>query len=445
MRKKIIIGKPYITEGKSDLFGTSAKLCAEIQIENPLTHQKVKKVCYFETEVKYKKYLCDERSDAFITALLSSAMENNYDIEFTAPMSARLYYGLTTYYIPIVSKHNAKFPLHNISLLGPTDSTPIKNKGAVVTGCSGGVDSFYTIARHQHGKVPAGMKLTHILYNSVGMPQKDEKVLRQIFKDTSKEMREIANDCKIDYVPFFNNIRDFYFYPTRALITVYTPIHASTTFALAKLFSICYASSGASIDCFSLDLSQKHVISASHFDIFTLSCLDNENIKFYSTGMECDRVDKEKFIANFVPSQRHLTICANQMLLNDSEKTHSNCSFCPKCLRTMCGFYSTKALHRYSAVFDVENFEQHKILRIAKAIGQNDHFFIKDIEREAKLNHIHLPIISYILGYLWYKPFLFTYKKLRTNQSLKKIYYKLNLDYKVHGHRGDYRDDSQQS
>ena len=221
MRKKIIIGKPYITEEKSDLFGTSAKLCAEIQIENPLTHQKVKKVCYFETEVKYKKYLCGERSDAFITALLSSAMENNYDIEFTAPMSARLYYGLTTYYIPIVSKHNAKFPLHNISLLGPTDSTPIKNKGAVVTGCSGGVDSFYTIARHQHGKVPAGLKLTHILYNSVGMPQKDEKVLRQIFKDTSKEMREIANDCKIDYVPFFNNIRDFYFYPTRALITVY--------------------------------------------------------------------------------------------------------------------------------------------------------------------------------------------------------------------------------
>ena len=66
---------------------------------NPNTNKKETKECYFEFEPEYSKFLCDERSDAFVTGLLTTAMENNMDIEFEAPISEQLYYQLMTYYI----------------------------------------------------------------------------------------------------------------------------------------------------------------------------------------------------------------------------------------------------------------------------------------------------------------------------------------------------------
>ena len=214
MRQKIIISKPYIKEEKSEIFGESVKLCAMVKMLNPNNQKLEEKECYFEFEKKYKKYICFERSDAFVMGLISSAMELGMDIEFEMPISERLYYQLTNYYIPMISENNAKYPMYNIKLIGPTDNTVIKNEGAVATGCSGGVDSFYTILKYSKNNCDLkNYQLTHLVYSSSGTLDKNSERMKNNFKNVLSEITKIAEECNLETIACFNNLNEFYKFP----------------------------------------------------------------------------------------------------------------------------------------------------------------------------------------------------------------------------------------
>ncbi len=436
MRKKIKIGKPYIEKVDSDVFGNAIRLCAEVNMENPNTHKMETKVCYYEFEEKYEKYLCPERSDTFVTGLLSDAMENDMDIETVAPISERLYYSLSTYYIPLVSENNSNYPMHYVKIEGPTDSTVIKNEKAVATGCSGGVDSFYTIAKHSKGRTTKETELTHLVFSSTGIDtEKEEKRIKNVFETTKVEVDKIAKECNLDVISCYTNLYEFYLFPYKAFNTFSAAIYASVPFALQKLINIYYLSSTHCVSFFNIDLSKSVGHSSAIFDLFSLSCLDNENLKFYSTGMEVERLDKEKYIADFLPAQKHLSVCGIWLLYDEQNDKSLNCSFCNKCLRTMCHFYAFDKLNNFKKVFDVEKFMANKSKCIGKFMGQDIKYYVKEFKNEMKNNHLKIPFCSYIYAYLWYKP-IKSLKKIFTNSLLaRKIYYKLNLDYKLEGYR----------
>ncbi len=439
MRNKIIISEPFIKEEKnSEIFGESVKLCANITMINPNTLKKETKECYFEFEKRFKKYLCYERSDAFVSGLLSSAMECDMDIEFTSPISERLYYGLTTYYIPMVSENNPTYPMHNIKISGPLDSTPIKSENKVATGCSGGVDSFYTIARYSEGKVSKEMELTHLIYSSTASVDNDEKRMRDVFKKNNLEVKQIAKECNLEEIACYSNLYEFYKFPYKSFITFFTPIFASIPFALQKLISIYYANSGGPISEFNLDISKVHGFDPSVFDIFTLSCIDNENLKFYSAGLECERMDKEKYISDFRVAQKHLSVCSLQALHENPTTLAQNCSFCYKCLRTMCHFYAFGKLSCFKEVFNVDEFMMHKTKYIGKMMGEGIKHYVIEFKNEAKKNNVKIPIASYFYAYLWYRPIKILRKTFSNSLLARKIYYKFNLDYKLDGYRGPY-------
>ena len=206
MKAKITVSKPYIKQVNSDVLGKSVRLCAMVTMKNPNTKKIETKECFFEFETSYKKYLCPERSDAFVTGLLSTAMEQGMDIEFSAPISERLYYQLCTYYIPMVAENNRNYPMHKIQLIGPYDNTPIKNSGAVATGCSGGVDSFCTILKHNEKCIAKDFRLTHLVYSSSGVERNEEERLKDDFKKNVNHIKQIAKDCHLDIVPCYNNL-----------------------------------------------------------------------------------------------------------------------------------------------------------------------------------------------------------------------------------------------
>ena len=213
MREKIFISKPYIREGESDIFGKSVRLCANITMKNPNSEKNETKECFFEFEPKYKEYLIENRSDAFVIGLLITAMENNIDIEFEAPISERLYYQLTTYYIPMLAKYNLNYPLYDIHLIGEFDKTRIDNIGAVATGCSGGVDSFYTIMRHGKDCKTQSNRITHIVFNSSGSDDSNEERIKEAYKKNLSYIREIATECNVDTIACYNNLYTFYKFP----------------------------------------------------------------------------------------------------------------------------------------------------------------------------------------------------------------------------------------
>lgn len=62
---------------------------------------------WFEVDEKYGRYLCDERSDAFVIGLLHYALRKGHGIVSEVPMTRRLYEQLTDQFLPAFSKLTA--------------------------------------------------------------------------------------------------------------------------------------------------------------------------------------------------------------------------------------------------------------------------------------------------------------------------------------------------
>lgn len=129
MNGKIRISAPYVQHIESDIFGSAVRLAADVNMTNPNTGVNETRSLYFDFERKYEEYLCPERSDAFVMGLLSSAMENGYDIEFETPMTDRLFYQMNDDYLPMMAKYNANFPVYDVRLSGDTTSAELLTRG----------------------------------------------------------------------------------------------------------------------------------------------------------------------------------------------------------------------------------------------------------------------------------------------------------------------------
>lgn len=435
MKNKIIISKPYIKECDSNIFGKAVRLCAKITMINPNSQKKETKECFFEFEKKYREYLVDSRSDAFVMGLLTTAMENNNDIEFEAPISERLFYQLTNYYIPMVSKYNMNYPLNDIKLIGSTDDAVITNKSAVATGCSGGVDSFYTIYKHSKCENCKNNKITHLVFSSSGSDVFDAKKLKKSYIQNYKKIDKISKDSELELIACYNNLYEFYKHPFKGFITFFTTTFGSIAYALQKLISVYYASSGTPIENFNMDISKTNGFDGSAFDVFTVSCMNTENLTFYSSGVEVNRNEKISAISNYKIAQDNLIVCGLENT-GFNEGKFCNCSHCKKCLRTMLSLYVINKLSAFSKVFDVDDFLRHKSKRIGKVISEDQSDFTKVSFKTAKENGVRISFTSYLYGYIIYKPIKTIRRLFRNSKFMRRIYYKFNLDYKFDGYRG---------
>ena len=123
-----------------------------------------RKELFFKVDNEYAQYLCYERADAFLIAILPYAMRNNENITSEIPVTEELMYQISEYLIPLLSRYDSKMSL--IQIFANTESA-IENIGAVGTGISCGVDSFHCILNNIKSKYK-NFNLTHLVLNSVG-------------------------------------------------------------------------------------------------------------------------------------------------------------------------------------------------------------------------------------------------------------------------------------
>lgn len=434
MRKKIIVGKPYIKNNVvSKVNKNGVRLCSDVEMENPNTKVIEKRTLYYEFDIRFAQYLCAERSDAFVIGLITTAMENDMDIVFEAPISERLYYQLTTNYIPMISKFN---PTRQkvINLIGSFTNLSIGNAGGIATGCSGGVDSFYTIVRHNSEHTVKEYQLTHLIFSSCGTQDVISERIEAYYNNYYPRMQELANLLGCDCIGCYTNIHEFYKYPYQGFSTFFATIYGSVAYAIQKLLTVYYINSGDPITEFTMDLDKAHGHDASIFDIFTVGCMNTENLTFYSSGIELTRMEKEKYISNDSNAQEFLTVCGIETS-GYTVAQRGNCSNCTKCLRTMVQLYTINELDKFDRVFDLNDFYKHKSKRIGKMLAVNKRSYVIDTIKEAKKNGVKLGIKSYLWKDFFYKPIIFFSKLFNKNKLARKLYYKFNIDYKLHGYR----------
>lgn len=322
------IKKPYIEE-KDD----------KCYLKSDIIEDGITKEVWFYVDKKYGKYLCYERSDAFVIGLLSYAMRHKHDIKCETPISETLYYQLETYFIPSIY-YNAK-KLHNTKIIAPVCNEPIINENAVGTGISGGIDSLSTIITHIKTKYH-NHNITHLMFNNVGSHGEGEKGI-ELYNFRLNRIRNFCKDNNFELIETNSNIHEL-FKQNHLLTHTYTSMFA--VYILQKLFSVYYYSS-AGYKFSDLKLKDNELYDSAYYEIFSLYMFSNDNLRLYSSCSTMSRLEKTKIVSDYTPSYKYLDVCG----------LHANsCMHCSKCIRTMFAFHILGKLDKYRNTFDVDYF-----------------------------------------------------------------------------------------
>ena len=340
---------------------------------------------YFAVPIEYKQYLCKERSDAFVVAMLWYAMITGSDIETVSPMSEKLAFHVNRYLIPALCTQENGY--RRISIVGPTTDEPYRNVGGVGTGMSCGVDSFYTLHEYTREDTPPKYRLSHLTYFNMGAifhPNRSEKkeyTLKEFYETTdrmSEEKREnarqVAEQSGMPLVYVKSNLDSDYYRGAYGHTGVYR--NCAMALSLQGLFSVYYNSSGGWPGYFDLTLTE----GSQHYEALLCDCLSTESLSFILSDY-ATRAEKTITIANDKLAQKYLDVCF----------CFNSCGKCSKCIRTLVTLDIIGKVDQFENVFDVDYFKKHKeeayfeILKTKDGDEKEDNaVFAKDLFKRAK-------------------------------------------------------------
>ena len=308
------------------------------------------KLC-FEVDKKYADCLCTERSDAFVIAFLWYAIITGEDICFEVPMSERLYIGLTQKLIPALCSDGRR----QIQLMGTVTSETLECKGAVATGMSCGVDSFFTLRTHE---------LTHITYYECGhifhlMGVVSDNISTEEYYQRAYEIADkkaasaadVAGQSGLEFVYVKSNLdKDFYRggYIYRGMY-----VNLSCTLALQKLFKTYISSSSGH----GVDLKTGLIVPTQNYENLLCDCCKTETLDYVSSDFT-KRFEKIDRLSDDDLAAKYLDVCFNFK--------GKNCGECYGCLKTILVLDLLGKLDKYSNVFDLEKYysDRKKYIKI---------------------------------------------------------------------------------
>lgn len=298
---------------------------------------------WFRVDKRYEDYLCFERSDAYVVAVLHYAISNGHDIKCEAPISEYLYYNIEKYLIPAIVSYNPT--LHTPKITASIASDTLPNAGAVGTGISCGVDSLHAMSNQTNLKFK-NHNITHLCFNNVGSHGEGERA-KELYRKRLDRPRQFAEEYEYTFVASDSNLMDVV---KQNHFMTHTFSSMFAVFCLQKLYAVYYyASAGYKYHEFTFVIDPKR--SSGSFEFALLPLFSSPSLRLYSEGENMSRLQKMAEIVKYEPSYKYLNVC-----LTDGD----NCGKCEKCVRTMLGLDALGALEKYSNVFDVDYYKKNK-------------------------------------------------------------------------------------
>lgn len=326
---------------------------------------------WFAVPMAYKEYLCPERSDAFVAAMLWYAMITGSDIACEAPVSTKMAFGIQYHLVPALMKEEQGYA-HPIRLVADTTDKPYRNIGAVGTGMSCGVDSMYTLDVYSRADVPPKYKLTHLTYFNMGAIFHPDRETRKVYsmiefyeitdKMSEEKLRNAGQVAEKSGLPLLyvkSNLDSDYYRGAYGDTGVYR--NCACVLAVAGLFGRYYCSSGGS-NYFELNLGK----GSELYESLLCSALSTESTEFILSDY-ATRLEKMQTLVFDNLSKQYLDVCYR----------FHNCGECDKCLRTLVTLDVMGSLDVFSEVFDIEKYKANRkeaffwLLRMKDKVGDD--------------------------------------------------------------------------
>ncbi|WP_414552124.1 hypothetical protein [Anabaena sp. CCY 0017] len=327
--------------------------------------------------------LVSERSDAALVALLIPAMASGEDIHLSGTISEKLYYNLSDTYQRVLQ---LIIPSLRFIKIYPSDVQPASQKAAgVASGFSAGIDSFSLLADHHYKKdVPTGFRVTHLIYNNVGSHGGGAE---RLFRERYARLKPFVEEqLGLPFIAINSNLNSFY--KGYNFQQTHTPRNTSVALMLqGGIGRFMYASAYTYSD-----IRIGHNGCMAYSDSITLPLLSTEALDAFSVDSQYTRVEKTIRVADIEDSYKVLDVCVR----DDQAR---NCSTCWKCMRTLLTLEIAGSIDRYSDIFDLKAYYQHRERYIAYKVLQVNDPLTHEITSFAKAREFKFPLSSRLIAY----------------------------------------------
>jgi len=331
-----------------------------VKLQSRVEYQKGKFDLWFAVDQQYEPWLSHENLDPFLMGLFLVAMEHREDIYLEGSVSEKLYFNMTHGLIHLFSLLDPSFKEISVypRSLNRSSLNP-ENRNHVVTGFSGGIDSFHLLANHFFSEPPAGYQVTHLVYNNVGAHGSNAG---EFFHKRFNRLVDFAREMELPFIKIDSNL--YKILDTDFLLSV-MPRNVASVMSLQKLFGrYLYASS------FTFqDFLERMLYKIGYLDPLSVSMLATETMEPVVVGSHVTRVEKTRQVADVETSHRHLYVCTET-----NRDTAENCSTCFKCARTLLTLEILGKIHLYEKVFDLNKFHNIKQPYIESLFYHQDPF-----------------------------------------------------------------------
>lgn len=371
---------------------------------------------WFETEAEHQAALATDVCDAFIIALLLPAMLQGKDIAVRGAMSSKLYYNITHLLLASLQSYLPEAKLINLSvdrLLSNFD----RRGTAVLSGFSGGVDSFCNYYDHTGDRSPPEYLITHFVYNNVGSHgQKGAEKDQETFLNHSSSIRKFCTEEGKPLITVNSNldaIMGLDFQLTHTIRNVTVPLllqNLASKFLYPSCSHIRFTEVKPSFDIAGLDA-------------IILPLLSTERLDCITSGAQYERTGKAENVARMPASYRYLDVCVEPYLAKSGQ---INCARCWKCMRTQMTFDVIGKLELYNQVFDLAEYRTYKNLFLVDVLkSKNNHQ--EDLAAFIKQHNYPIPrgvrfVAALTPQYLGHRIAKRVMPRLRNKQWLLKIF-----------------------
>lgn len=309
-------------------------------------------IIWYKVKKNLEKYLCEDRNDAFLVAILYYAMITGQDIECGKKISDKLLFNLNYILIPTLCNEQTGFK--RIYIKADTTNKIYNEEKKVATGMSNGIDSLYTLHSLKEKYINRNYKLNALTFINAGashyfpklpkeidMTEINEKA-NELHRKKCDKAREIAKIEKLDLVEIHSNISDLY-QGVFGLTHIYRNL--SCILAMQKFFGkYYYSSAGLKIDEYKPSLLE----DGGHMELMLIPILSTENLEFICGGESRTRYMKTKELTEDAIAQNYLNVCGKD----------ENCANCAKCYRTILTLEQLGKLESFKNVFNLNNYNR---------------------------------------------------------------------------------------
>ncbi len=320
---------------------------------------------WFETEAEHQAAIATDVCDAFLIGALVPAMMQGKDIHVKGALSSKLYYNLTHLLI-VALKEYLPPEAHLIKVTADRLLSRFAQHGtAVLSGFSGGVDSFCNYYDHTGDRAPPEFLITHFVYNNVGSHgQKGAEKDQETFHNHSAAIQQFAAEEGKPLITVNSNLDAFMgmdFQLTHTIRNVTVPLllqNLAAKFLYPSCSQIRFTEVKPSFDIAGLDA-------------IILPLLSTERLDCITSGAQYERTGKAENVALMPASYRYLDVCVEPYLAKPGQ---TNCARCWKCMRTQMTFEVIGKLELYNQVFDLAEYRKYKNIFLVDLLkSKNNH------------------------------------------------------------------------